>query len=462
MTSAPLHLSRRGLVAGLALLPTARAYGQTAKASLQGEWSGTLDLGVRQLRIQLVMPVTGGAPLLYSLDQSATAGIRGEASALSDDRVSIRFPDINASLTGRLSGGQIVGLFVQGGPVPIVLARDGAAPVWPALTTAQLEDWRKAGELPALAAVASRRGGTTDQWQVGERAAGSGIAVEAGDLWHLGSLAKSMTATLAARLVDQGLIGWNDTVGGVLAGVAPQMQDDYRDVTYLHLFSHRSGLQANISQADSAKFAQASADVMADRRAYAALALAMAPKGPKEATYEYSNAGYVIAAAMMEARLGQPWEVLIRTHLFEPLKLASAGFGPPGDGDPKQQPVGHLNRVPNPPNVIPDNPAVLGPPARVHMSLADLARYLDVHRDRPTFLTAESWERLHTPPFGGDYALGWIVRPDGTRWHNGTNGQWYAAAQFHARTGVACAAVSNDALGQGLVPAAMNAAARAV
>lgn len=454
-------LSRRGVLAGLAVLPAGHALAQTAPAALQGEWFGTLDLGARQLRLQLTLPVTGGAPLLYSLDQGGGA-IPGEATSLMPERLAIRFPVINATLSGELSGGQIEALFVQGGPVPLILARSGAAPVWPALTTGRLEEWRKAGELPALAAVANRRGGDAGQWQVGERAAGSGIGVEAGDLWHLGSNTKSMTATLAARLVEQGAISWDDTVAQHLSSVAPQMREAYRDVTFRHLFSHRSGMQANIPTPDLLKFGQVSADIMADRRAYVAQALAQEPKGPKEATYEYSNSGYITAAAMIEARLGQPWEALIRTHLFEPLKMTSAGFGPPGDGDPKRQPVRHLNRVPNAPGSVPDNPAVLGPAGRVHMSLADLALYLDAHRDRAALLKSESWDRLHTPPFGGDYAFGWIVRPDGSLWHNGTNGQWYAAMTFDARKGISAAAACNDDLGQAMVHAAMNAAARAV
>lgn len=454
-------MSRRNVLAALALAPAGRALAQTAPAALQGEWFGTLDLGARQLRLQLTLPVTGGAPLLYSLDQGGGA-IPGEATALTPERLAIRFPVINASLTGELSGGQIEALFVQGGPVPLILARSGATPVWPALTTGRLEEWRKAAELPALAAVANRRGGDANQWQVGERAAGSGIVVAAGDLWHLGSNTKSMTASLAARLVEQGAIGWDDTVAQHLSAVAPGMREAYRDVTFRHLFSHRSGLPANIPTADLLKFGQTSADIMADRRSYAAQALAMEPKGPKEGTYEYSNAGYITAAAMIEAKLGQPWEALIRAHLFEPLKITSAGFGPPGDGDPKRQPVRHLNRVANAVGAVPDNPAVLGPAGRVHMSLADLARYLDAHRDRAAILKGESWDRLHTPPFGGDYAFGWMVRPDGSLWHNGTNGQWYAAMEFNGRKGISAAAASNDALGQGMVHAAMNAAANAV
>src|SRR5262249_51801330 len=81
---------------------------------------------------------------------------------------------------------------------------------------------------------------------------------------------------------------------------------------------------------------------------------------------------------------------------------------------------------------------------RVHMTVNDLLTYLAAHRDRTSLLSAESWNTLHTPPFGGDYALGWMVRRNSARWHNGSNTLWYAEAQFDPTSGIAAAAVSND------------------
>ena len=69
---------------------------------------------------------------------------------------------------------------------------------------------------------------------------------------------------------------------------------------------------------------------------------------------------------------------------------------------------------------------------------------------------------LHTPPIGGDYAMGWMVRSDGALWHNGSNTAWYAEAQPNTGAGVAAAAACNDgalansmpAVGPALVEAA--------
>jgi Beta-lactamase len=93
---------------------------------------------------------------------------------------------------------------------------------------------------------------------------------------------------------------------------------------------------------------------------------------------------------------------------------------------------------------VTDNPVVLGPAGTIHMNLADLLTYLAAHRDGASFLSARSWRTLHTPPFGGDYAMGWVVRPDGYLWHNGSNTLWYAEAEFNNTSGVAAAAAAND------------------
>ena len=60
---------------------------------------------------------------------------------------------------------------------------------------------------------------------------------------------------------------------------------------------------------------------------------------------------------------------------------------------------------------VTDNPAALGPAGRVHANFEDVLKYLAAHRDQAApFLARASWEMLHTPPFGGPYAMGWAQR----------------------------------------------------
>jgi hypothetical protein len=41
--------------------------------------------------------------------------------------------------------------------------------------------------------------------------------------------------------------------------------------------------------------------------------------------------------------------------------------------------------------------------------------------------------------------MGWVRRPDGSFWHNGSNTFWYAEAQWNPANGIVGAAVTNEA-----------------
>lgn len=274
----------------------------------------------------------------------------------------------------------------------------------------------------------------------GLRRAGEAVAVAEGDLWHIGSLTKSMTATLAARMVEAGRIGWDSTIREVLGDVYPGMAAEWRDVTLEELLRHASGMRANpgllsrLWQGDVA------------RVNYVAAMLAEGPAGPRGG-FLYSNAGYVVAGAMLEAVGGAAWEDLVAREVFGPLGLTSAGVGPP-EGD---QPQGHRGGLlgglrPVPPGPRADNVAALGPAGRVHLSAGDMLAYLRTHLVRdPGYLSADSWARLHRAEGPGDYALGW-VDVDGVLRHSGSNTLWFAQMRLYRAEGVAVFVAVNSAI----------------
>jgi non-ribosomal peptide synthase protein (TIGR01720 family) len=297
------------------------------------------------------------------------------------------------------------------------------------LTQDTLSDLRLSAGLPALVAIAERRGQAPVFWADG---AGDldGDAASRDVAWHLGSIAKSMTATLVARLVEQGRVRWDDTVGEVLGDLAPGMQS----TTLRHLLSHRSGLSSKIDSMSFPAFSHDPLQARDTRRRFLRMALEAVPCGAAKTTFEYSNAGYIAVAALLEQKTDQSWEQLMRTHLFEPLGLHGAGFGAPEEQLITERSADEL---------ISDNPILLGPAGGVHMSLSDLLIYLRAHRDRTSFLRARSWKTLHTPPFGGHYALGWHIRDDGTLWHGGSTALRHAEASFDAVRGIAIAAATS-------------------
>lgn len=470
-----MKLTRRPLLLGaLAAGMPAFALAQTA-ADFAGDWYGALNVGPQQsLRLRFNV-AAGPSVTLYSIDQG-NAVIAATEVHIEGGRIDMQFPSVNAHFEGRLNGARIEGTFTQGAMFPLSLGRGPIAaplagypqplPAAGPLTQARLSELRAIAGSPGIGAAAQsneRRIAFAD----GLRAIDHPQTITTSDRWHLGSITKSMTATLVARAVEQGAVSWNDTVGDVLGRAAPHMRDEYRRVTFRHLCSHRSGLPGNIETTDLVRFPRYNEDPREDRAAYARIALAQAPVGLAEQTFTYSNSGFVLVGAMLEARMDAKWEALIQEHVFNPLGMTSAGQGAPGHAGAYDQPVGHAGGVlaPLPPGgPISDNPAVLGPAGRVHAGLADVLTFLAAHRDRTSFLRLENWDMLHTPPFGGDYAMGWERRGNAL-WHNGSNTLWYAEVMFSSARGVVAAAAVNDGRLQVVAPivgAALQSAVQAV
>lgn len=142
----------------------------------------------------------------------------------------------------------------------------------------------------------------------------------------------------------------------------------------------------------------------------------MAPAVPR-GTLLYSNAGYIVAGAMLETVTGVPWETLIQQEVFAPLGMNATGLGAPGSPVTPDQPWGHERQadkwVAIEPGPLADNPAALGPAGTVHSTLGDFARYPSAHlagaRGGTAYLTKTSFEKLHTPAPGTDAAVSLLI-----------------------------------------------------
>lgn len=295
------------------------------------------------------------------------------------------------------------------------------------------ESIRKQHDLPALALVVVKDGAIRDRVAVGVRKAGDSTQVTPNDVFHIGSCTKSMTATLAALLVEEGTLRWATTIADVLPELKGNMNTEYQDVTLEQLLAHRGGVPGEPPEAAWKRAWEEKGTPAEQRREFIEAVLKEAPTAPPGTKTAYSNQGYAIAGAMLERITGTPWERLIAERLFKPLGMDSGGFGPPGKHGELDQPWGHVRDGSiNRPSQL-DNPPAIAPAGRVHCSLDDLAGYAIFHLGRGQgggLLKPESLTRLHTPLEGGDYALGWVVAE--RRWaggktlsHAGSNTMWY-------------------------------------
>lgn len=300
---------------------------------------------------------------------------------------------------------------------------------------------REKDHLPGVAAIIQINGKVEAQSALGARALGHAKKVKLGDRWHLGSDTKAITAMMIARLVEKGMLRFDDTLAASLPALAQGMDPAYRSVTITQLLSHTAGLPTLTDDKDLPPFLAviATADgVMAQRMAIARKYLDMAPAS-KAGEFEYSNLGFIIAGAIAEARTGKPWEKLVREQVFKPLGIHNAGFGVPGSKGKLTQPWGHKEVAGalvaiDPSDPKGDNPPALGPAGTINMTLKDWMLFaqdqLDGVHGRGKLLKPETYRMLHTP-VTGNYAYGWGAKlgDDGVPvllTHTGSNGFWLA------------------------------------
>lgn len=324
-----------------------------------------------------------------------------------------------------------------------------------------LEAARASHDVPALATVLIENGVIIEIGAVGTRVFNDQEAVTTLDQWHIGSITKSMTSTLAAVLIERGLIDWNTTIADVLLVDIPGMRNEYRNVTVEQLMAHTGGLPVDITLARSFQNGDVndtSALPMPQRRLAWSTDMLQLPPDAAVGAHLYSNANYIVLGAMIEKLTGENWEDLMERELFVPLGMTNSGFGPPGIPGMRLQPWGHSSQGGSwqpldPGDFNADNALSLGPAGTVHSTLQDFAAYMSAHlagdRGEDGLLEASTFARLHTPQVGTDYASGWVVNTNGwlgnpSFWHNGSNGRWFAHTVISAERNAAVFVVTNS------------------
>lgn len=322
--------------------------------------------------------------------------------------------------------------------------------------------------LPAVAGLVQIDGKIAAESALGVRALGHPEAVTVNDRWHIGSDTKAFTSTMIARLVEKGVMSFDDTLAASFPDFAKEMDPAYRGITITQLLSHTAGLPPLTDDKDLPPFLaviKSAEGVKAQRTAIAHKYLTL-PPASKAGEFKYSNLGFIIAGAIAEARTGKTWEELIRAQVFEPLGIKNAGFGAPGTSGKFDEPCGHEEKdgklLPlDPANTEGDNPPALGPAGTINIALKDWARFAQDHLDgvhgHGKLLKAETYRKLHTP-VTGNYALGWGAKleADGAPailTHNGSNGFWVAEVRITTKqnmTFLIATNVGNEAANEAL------------
>lgn len=173
----------------------------------------------------------------------------------------------------------------------------------------------------------------------GNRRLGNSAPVEAQDRFAIGSNTKAMTCAAVVALADRGGPALSLTLPQALTEWADDIHPTYAQVTLADLLHHRGGMPAfDGSGQDEDNFIAAVEadtgplpDTMTGRRAYFARWLLTQPSVAGVTPgrdFLYSNAGYVLAAAIVEARTGKSFEAVFDEVLVQPLALQGVWRSP--------------------------------------------------------------------------------------------------------------------------------------
>jgi D-alanyl-D-alanine carboxypeptidase len=302
--------------------------------------------------------------------------------------------------------------------------------------------FRERHAIPALGAAIVDRDGHVHLEAVGVRVRGGDDPVARDDRWHVGSCGKSMTAVLYARLVEIGDAVWGAPISDLFGDLGKVMDAGWGRVTIDDVFVGQGGLPANLSRARMRDALRDTRPVTDQRTEVAAAALARPPRRPGR--FLYSNLGYIVIGAAIERITAGSFESAMATHVLEPVGMTSAGFGPPPDlwgHGGRMLALGPLGLFDlgrgtpaDPAQAESDNPAVMSPAGRVHLTLEDWAKFQRLFLTQGGgLLPPEAVDRLLTPAPGRGYrhAFGWAPARglDGVSLgQQGSNAFWVATA----------------------------------
>ena len=275
------------------------------------------------------------------------------------------------------------------------------------------------------------------------------------DYFHLGSNTKAITGFICAYFVEQNKINWNTKFFDLFPSWRKKSSKDFYNITFADLLSHRARIQPYTSGTEYKILPKFIGNKSEKRKQFCRYILENEPLKLNNKTFNYSNAGYCIAALMLEKVSGKSWEELVKMVLKEKLQL-NYKFGWPNRFE-LNQPWGHWIENDTLKSLSPQTKYDLSlaePAGDLSMQLTDYAKFIQLNLigldGKDNFLKAKTYDFLH---YGRkEYSIGWGNVKDDKREiseHAGSDGTFFCYTQIDKIRKKAYVAVINCATQEG-------------
>ena len=262
-----------------------------------------------------------------------------------------------------------------------------------------LREHASAQRVPGAAVGILRDGDETFAWY-GTESTRTGLPVTAESRFSVGSLVKSMVATVVARLAEDERLPLEDPV----AAHVPELRSEpwAERATVRDLLANRSGLPlCDRLEFDFAAHPGEDDDVLAR------LAASVAAEEPTPVEWSYTNAGWCLLGRAIETVTGRVWEDAMRVELIAPAGMAETIFAT--DVGSVARVSGHKVEADGAVPVEPLVSRAFGPAGTTMVSTAgDMLRFAALHLDDPLFAALrrpQAAPRIHG--WLDEWCLGW-------------------------------------------------------
>lgn len=257
--------------------------------------------------------------------------------------------------------------------------------------------------------------------------------------YRIGSITKTMTATMVMQLRDEGAFALDDLLYRHLPGTPVGA------VTLRQLLGHVSGLQRE----PDGPWWERNAGVPVEK-----LLADLAPEkiaGPPWRAHHYSNLAYGLLGAMLEKVTGQPWQELVTARVLDPLGMKRTSYlpvEPYARGYVVHSLDGSLHEEPR------HDAGAMAPAGQLWSTVTDLAKWAAFLADpAPAVLRRETLDEMcapvamHDEDWTGAHGLGPELNRAGDRvyvGHGGSMPGYVSQILVHRRSRYGVVAFANS------------------
>ena len=256
--------------------------------------------------------------------------------------------------------------------------------------------------------------------------------------FFIGSITKQFTAAAILKLVEQGKLNLDSTVGNYLSDFPPAIGSK---VTVRHLLTHQSGIPC---YSNNPLLLLHRMEGISPTRLTALIKTSPLEFEPGSA-FKYSNSGYILLGQIIEAISGQSYEAFLHHEILKPIGMSNSGYARREAGHPQRADGYTLTESGQLIQAYPIDYSILHSAGALYSTVLDMLKWDEALRIG-SLLSPNSLQKMYSPDLS-NYGFGWVIEE---RWgqtvvhHGGFLDGFNSAFERYPISGLCVAVFSNE------------------